>query len=205
MNNFICGRKTIEFSTVTGEVLDTQKHSETHISGGQTSGTIVGGTGFVSGSGVSSSVSTQHEIWIKTQDGLEKAIRLRNVDIPLRSGQRITLVLATTEGIDDRYYCMLCNHDAGKYWFITRANRLKSQLGLVPTGKYFLITFLLAVGVFVFFDGIAVLINIEVWFLSLIFCFIVSLPMILVRGGSIDKSLEAHLHNLGKEILQNYS
>jgi hypothetical protein len=131
MENFKYKDKIVEFSYVTGEVLGSEKFSETHVSssGGRYIG---GGMGAPGGTyvppTVSSTVSTNHEFWIKTKDGQEKAIKLRDVDIPLRVGQRITIISAGLG--NNAYYTMLVNHNAGDYSWITGPNRLNEHLGI---------------------------------------------------------------------------
>ncbi|MBO0399812.1 hypothetical protein ACK36F_07690 [Aeromonas veronii] len=138
-----CG-KEVEFWQVTGEVLGSNKYSETHVSVSSS-----GGGGYVGPNGghvsapsvhSTSSTITNHEFWIKTEDGLEKDIKLRGVDVPLRPGQKITLISAKRKGADNGWYSILVNHSAGKHWFINSAEELNKKLKLeLLTGKSLLI------------------------------------------------------------------
>ncbi len=73
MESFIHNGKVIKFWPVSGIVLSTEKHSETHVkissSGG--GGTVGPSGGYVSPPQISSESKsvTHHEIWIKTDDG----------------------------------------------------------------------------------------------------------------------------------------
>lgn len=136
--------KHVEFWTITGEVLGSDKYSETHVTssggGGHVSGYVGPNGGTVSGRVdtpmVSSRSVTNHDFWIKTDNGQEKDIQLRGVDIPLRVGQKITLVSAGLKGRNKRWYAMLVNHNAGKRWIINRPEELNQKLNLEKmTGK----------------------------------------------------------------------
>ncbi|EPO3011086.1 hypothetical protein [Vibrio cholerae] len=152
MEGFTYRGKDVEFWQVTGEVLGSNKYSETHVSVSSS-----GGGGYVGPNGghvsaptvhSSSSSITNHEFWIKTEDGLEKDIKLRGVDIPLRPGQKITLISAGRKGSGNGWYSILVNHSAGKHWFINSADELNKKLKLeLLTGKSLLIAGAIALGI----------------------------------------------------------
>jgi hypothetical protein len=156
METFSHRGKDIEFWCVTGEVLGSNKYSETYVSssgGGGYVGGYVGPhggnvSGHVSSPTIHSSTVTNHEFWIKTEDGLEKDIKLVDIDIPLRAGQKITLILAGRKGEDNAWYSILVNHSAGKHWFIKSPEELNEKLKLeVMTGKSLLMSGVIAWGV----------------------------------------------------------
>ena len=63
------GKRTLVFRQYTGAVLDTSKWSETHVSGGGGGGmSFQGGQGKTAPVSISSSTSTQHDIWIKDEE-----------------------------------------------------------------------------------------------------------------------------------------
>ena len=109
------GFTKLKFTEVTGTVLDSSKWSETHVSGGGGGGYISEGTGRMQGIDISSSTSTQHDIWIKEDStGRERPLQLSGVDVPLRQGQRITVVfVASAKGSTA---AILANHSAGSFW-----------------------------------------------------------------------------------------
>lgn len=109
MRNFVLGKKVVEFSAVTGEVLSSDKFSETQVysRGG---GPLPGGGS--SGVSVHSNVTTKQEFWLRTDDGEEKAIQLSGADIPIRLGQRLTVINAHLAGSELRLYAALINHTA---------------------------------------------------------------------------------------------
>lgn len=138
MESFIHRGKKIDFWKVTGEVLGSDKYSETHITSSGGGGYVGQNGGHVSAPTINSSTVTNHEFWIKTEDGLEKAIKLRGSDIPLRPGQKITLISAGIES--SGWYSILVNHSAGKHWIINSAVELNKLLKLeLITGKSLLI------------------------------------------------------------------
>ena len=144
MEDFIHRGKTVKFWHVTGEVLASQKFNETHVSVSSSGGGgyIASGSGYVGAPHVQSSSSTitNHEFWIKTEDGREKDVKLKGVDSPLRAGQKISLISARRKESDSGWHSIVVNHSAGKHWYIFSAKELNKVLRLeVPTGKSLLI------------------------------------------------------------------
>lgn len=74
--------------------------------------------GHVAAAQVSSKVITVHEFWFKEENGNEVAVNMRDVNIPLAVGQKITLLLGglVNEKSGYGYYAMLYNHSAKKHW-----------------------------------------------------------------------------------------
>jgi len=148
MEDFTHRGKSVEFWQVTGEVLGSNKYSETRVSVSSSGGGGHVGRhgGHVSAPTVhsTSSAVTNHEFWIRTEDGLEKDIKLRGLDIPLRAGQKITLISLGRKGVGNGWYSILVNHNAGKHWFINSAEELNKKLELeLSTGKSLLIASLI--------------------------------------------------------------
>jgi len=144
MENFSYRGKVVKFWRITGEVLASDKRTETHVyssgGGGNIEGNITGGYGYVSGHisapKIHSESITSQEFWIKTEDGTERSVQLYNSDIPLRIGQKITLIWADREGIKNRPYIILVNHNANRHWFILNNRTLNQRLELeMLTGK----------------------------------------------------------------------
>lgn len=135
---FHCG-KEVEFWGVTGEVLSTDKFSETHVSstggGGSVGGHVHpqhGGqvSGYVAPPVINSTVVTNHEIWIRTADGKENNYNLSGKDIPLRAGQKVTVIYARRKEATDGWTVLFVNHSAGKYWILTSPEYLVKLLKL---------------------------------------------------------------------------
>ena len=92
---------------------------------------------------------TNHQFWIRTEDGEEQPIHLRGVDIPLRVGQKITLISASRKGAKDGWISILVNHSAGRHWFVKNAIGLNRQLSIdVFTGKSIIIAGVLGFALF---------------------------------------------------------
>lgn len=126
--------KTIEFKTLTGVVLDSDKRSETRISASGGGGHIGPNGGTISDISISSSTSTLHEFWIKTDDGSERDVQLKGVDIPLRAGQKITLISAGKKGDKTAWYATLINHNANKRWSVHTPDELNKFMKLEVFG-----------------------------------------------------------------------
>ena len=141
------GSKSLTFWEIRGEVLTSQKHSETHVSSSGGGGSISEGRGYVSAPTVHSTVLTKHEFWIRTPDEEEVPIKLTGVDIPLRSGQDISLICVRESQSDGGRYCTLVNRSAGRHWSINSGSELNKNLELTPksismAGTIFLSLFL---------------------------------------------------------------
>ena len=111
--------KEFKFWTRTGEVISSNKRSETHIMSSGGGGHVdpqYGG--HVAAAQVSSKVVTVHEFWFREENGKEIAVNMRDVNIPLAVGQKITLLFGSliNEKSGYGYSAMLYNHSAKKYW-----------------------------------------------------------------------------------------
>ena len=132
MEKFSHDGKEIVFWGDTGEVLSSGKYTETHVSvssrGGD--GHVGPNGGYINPVKVTSTseVITHHELWIKTESGLEKDFKIINEDIPLRAGQKITIISAG-KTLESGFNTALVNHNAGKYWYINRASDLTEAFG----------------------------------------------------------------------------
>lgn len=133
MENFSYRGTSIRFWKMTGEVISTQKYSDTHLSSSGGGGYVnQGGSGYISAPKIHSRVVTQHEFWLKTEDGQEVDIKLSDFDIPLREGQKITIISAGNAKGSNGWYSVLVNHNAGQHWFINNATSLNQKLKYAP-------------------------------------------------------------------------
>lgn len=102
---------TADFFTRTGIILDSNKRSETYVSGG-------GGGGYVGIYGarlrptvIKSQVSTVHEFWLRSDDGIEWSFTNSGSDsINVRPGQTATVLYAGSRKADSFYPFALANH-----------------------------------------------------------------------------------------------
>ncbi|MFU1569509.1 hypothetical protein [Aeromonas veronii] len=141
MENFKHRNKEIEFWSVTGEIMAQNKYSETHVSSSGGGGYIGAHGGHIRAPSVHSTTVTNHEFWIKTEDGSEESVQLAGCDIPLREGQKITLISAGVKGKGEGCYSVLVNHNAKSHWFIKKADDLNKRLQIdVVSAKPILIT-----------------------------------------------------------------
>lgn len=130
MTSFIHNKKEIEFHEVTGEVLGQNKFSETHVSSSGGGGYVGKTGGYVGAANISSEAVTNHEFWIKKDDGTEESVQLLGHDIPLREGQTISMIYAANKGGDTSYPCALINHNAKRSWKIVQAQSLNTVLAI---------------------------------------------------------------------------
>ena len=130
MHDFTHGDKTVSFTVLSGEVVGSEKVSETRVT--STGGVHVNGNDRdVTPVRISSVSIINHEFWVKTPDGVEHDVKLRGVDIPLRTGQEISLISALNKD-GSPLHTILQNHTASKRWVLRDAKVLNTELALSP-------------------------------------------------------------------------
>lgn len=227
MQDFSHRGKYVEFWQVTGEVLASDKYHETHISGRGGGGYIGQYGGRIKPIAIDSSTVINHEFWIKTEYGVEKDIKLRNINIPLRSGQKITLISAARRGSEIGLYSILVNHSAGQHWFINSAKDLNNKLQLEQlTGKSLLIAGMIAWGLSFLINNHAQVVRDSILYIKNITgifdgihwediakTLILGIPSAFViyrlivklsRVSELTKKLDNHLENLAQLAYINY-
>ncbi|MBM0212917.1 MULTISPECIES: hypothetical protein [Pseudomonas syringae group] len=131
MQDFTHGDKTIEFTSLVGEVIGSEKLSETHVSSSGGGGYVGREGGHVRAAQISSTSVINHEFWVRDDTGIEHDVKLKGQDIPLRTGQRITLIkVKHKNGSGKGWYSIIVNHSAAKHWFLNSAPALNQLLGL---------------------------------------------------------------------------
>jgi len=138
MKNFKFKNKEIEFSKESGSVLSQSRSSKTHVSSS-------GGSRF-NNPKIYSRTETDHDFWIKNQDGIETAIKLKDREIQIRPDQHITIVSAKVVGKNESCKCLLINHTACSTTIINSGRQIVDLLNLMRiTGKSILIAALLVI------------------------------------------------------------
>lgn len=123
MDDLNYGSAQIKFWQVHGEVLDTDRYSETHVQ--------ARGGGYAYPSSVNVSQTNHQDFWIRDDDGRERAIQLEDTSIPLRPGQRITLINAQRQGCERSWMCSLVNHATDQVHEITSPKVLQHRFRMV--------------------------------------------------------------------------
>lgn len=91
------------------------------------------------------SQTAHQDFWIREDDGHERAIQLEDTNIPLRSGQRITVICAQRRDSETGWMCALVNHATGQTHEITSPKVLQQRLRLVRiTGLSFVLALTVA-------------------------------------------------------------
>ena len=208
MESYNHGKKTVEFATITGEVLGSDKHSETHVSSSGGGGYVGREGGYVRASQVHSSTVTNHEFWLRTEDGKEEDVKLKGYDIPLRAGQKITLITATTPEAKNYYYSVLFNHNAGKHWIIANGSKLTQRLNLESaSGRSLLYAGIAAVGMKYisgpYASDLIQVSNFESWLYAIgTFVGVMVLRAVrkIIRLNNVGKNLDSHIKKLAASI-----
>lgn len=106
----------------TGEVTGHGKRSDTYVSGG---GSVRDGTGSVS---ISSQVVVKQEFFIRQADGEEMPVQISGLDIPIRNGQRVSLIYVATRNGKTGSAGRLVNYNAKRFYITEKARRLLKLL-----------------------------------------------------------------------------
>lgn len=101
MESISHGNTSVRLWTRSGRVTDSNKRTSVVSSG--------------SGENLNVSSITKHDIWIREEDGTEVPIQVAGADIPLRIGQRISVVAAALDGEEDGHAVALVNHSSGQW------------------------------------------------------------------------------------------
>lgn len=107
------------YQYVSGTVVSSQKHTQTHVyseGGGRitTGRNIVGDPvlrGKIEAPKIKSYNTTNHEIFLRLENGQELSVSLPYDDIALREGHLITFLIIFRVGVTDGYYTRLFNHN----------------------------------------------------------------------------------------------
>lgn len=138
---------SIRLESVTGEVLSTEKRFETHVSAHGGGGSVGPHGGYVAPPEIMSRSIEQHELWIRRDDGVEEAFALVDAKIPLRTGQRISMIrlaaeITAPEQRGKWLAVALVNHSAGIATRTASNAFIANSLGLTPPvhakGMFFL-------------------------------------------------------------------
>lgn len=116
----------------TGEVLSSEKHSETHIRSQGGGGHVSSGSGYVAPARITSQSVEKHEIWVREEDGTEFPLQLSGVNLPLRAGQTISAVMVGRRNYDTGYIAAIVNHSANAVTRVHSDQDLANRLGLTP-------------------------------------------------------------------------
>ena len=185
MKDFVYKKKIIELWATTGEVIDSgEKYTESYVSSGHNS--------------VSTKVYTNHEFWIRKDDGRDEDIQLSSEkSLPaILKGHRVTLVYAGIKGQDYGYDTLLINHKTQKISFLRKANDLNEVLKFyIPKGRSLFIS-IIAWIFFIFLLG-----SIQA---ASMLAGITFIGLFAYRVSAVNEKLDKlneHLKTIGQEII----
>ena len=121
--------KAIDFGHFSGTVIDQHMRETVSVSSevDPLGGVHVGGS-YIPGQKIVSEVHSSHDIWLRLDDGKEKSVSLSNSDLKLRTGQRLSFVVACSRKTQKSVYCGVYNHNADQYTIIRYPIRINSDL-----------------------------------------------------------------------------
>ncbi|EUJ09741.1 hypothetical protein Meth11DRAFT_0542 [Methylophilaceae bacterium 11] len=108
VNNVSVGGRSISLYRFTGEVIDSQRSSETSItshSNGQ----------------VSSYTSHYNEIFLRDKEGKEISVEVASAGVPVRPGNTVTVLWGILGNKDKGPYTTVYNHDTGNIGHIAKS------------------------------------------------------------------------------------
>lgn len=118
-----------EYFAIDGEVIEAAKISTTAISSSGGGGYISRYGGHVSAPVISSSTSTEQDIYYRDSDGAERAVQVSGCNVPLRAGHRITLIYAKRPISDAITLVVIVNHSLDSYWIVCDLAKLCRDIG----------------------------------------------------------------------------
>lgn len=200
MNPFIYGNKTIEFVSKSGEVVGYNTIVKTHVSGGGGGGYTNQGTGYSAPVTISSSNEVIQKFFLKEDNNQETSFTFTNREIPLRDGQKITII----DGRDGKTggLARIVNHNADRFWYAESGWKLAKNWGLIKrTWHYFLLGFSAWI-------VLAALLYSVVDFWSLWFIMfagtVVYVKIKTKSNEKIVKKLDEHMDELAREVLRSH-
>lgn len=191
MKSFEYNGKRVEFRSVTGAVMGHNKNAISIVEGSGGGGSSFQGNGYTAPVNIKTRVEIKQDFSLKPDQGNEVPFHLNNEDIPLRDGLNVTMISGHTS--DKFAWTHLVNHNAARYWKLGSMGAHVYALGLARNPFY---SFLIGVGGWV---AIATIVNSG-------FGGPAAVAFWIYEGMNfrkISKALEAHLDDLGREMLNN--
>jgi len=193
----------LQFSKETGEIISSNKHSETHVSSSGGGGFVGRHGGHISAPQVRSTTSEKHEIWIKKEDGSEQSFSLTNEGISVREGQKVSFVYVQEDGAETAWRCLFVNHTGKEFKVLDNAPTLTKLMKLKGFG------FLLTLKYWGSFIAGMILFGIILAMTSSgIVSAIVGIAAFIYLGKRASKpydlyhkGLSEHLENIGKKLV----
>jgi len=207
MDDFIHKNKVVEFASEAGEVLDTNKYSKTEVTG-KGGGSV--GQGYNTDVKITSTTKTINELWYKTDDDIEKHIKLYDSPVAVRPGQKISMISTSIKGKDGSKEVVLVNHSAKKHWIIN-INFILANIFKINSNNFLFYLFLNVAIAF----GIALFVMkshiIDVGRGDIISYAIVSgiiygaiwVTKIIIKVNMLRTKLNTHLEKLASELQSN--
>ncbi|PXX88378.1 hypothetical protein DIT71_17370 [Marinobacter vulgaris] len=134
MESFKYKDKEVVFETLTGEVLDADRQQEVSITSSGGGGYVGPNGGYVRAPKINSQVSTKQTLWIKTGEGSEQPVHIKNADIAVRPGHTISAVVGTSDGRSEYETLAVINHTSNSVSIVVTKDELSKFLGslLIP-------------------------------------------------------------------------
>jgi hypothetical protein len=116
--------ENIEITAIKGEVIGLQKHSKTKVYSTGGGGFVSQNGGYVASPQIRSNSTQINEFFVKTHEGKETHVKLTNIDVAMRDGHTITMIMAKNKNVKHGYWIAAVNHDTEKIHYLYSENNL---------------------------------------------------------------------------------
>jgi len=129
--------KDIDVVAIKGEVKGFQKHSKTSVYSIGGGGFVGQNGGYVSAPEIRSNSTEITEFFVRTSDGKETHVKLTGLEVAMRDGHMVTMVMAKNKNVKRGYWAVAINHDTEKkYKFYSEANLLDMGITKGPVSNF---------------------------------------------------------------------
>ncbi len=116
--------ENIDVIPIKGEVIGLQKHSKTNVYSTGGGGFVGQNGGYVASPQIRSNSTQINEFFIKSDGGKETHVKLTNIDVPMRDGHNVTMVMAKNKKVKRGYWIAAFNHDTEKRHYLYSEDNL---------------------------------------------------------------------------------
>lgn len=109
------GNRVFRFHCATGTILAEKTWSETHVTSTGGGGYVGRQGGYVAAPTVRSRVVSRREVWVRLDDGRERAFDLSSSALPLRESHRMVICWSTRDGAEAGPFLLLINQSTGEH------------------------------------------------------------------------------------------
>ncbi|BBP47024.1 hypothetical protein THMIRHAS_23970 [Thiosulfatimonas sediminis] len=127
MDTLKIGEVILEFSSLTGQVISSNKRTKTD--------TYSEKNIFDDDITVRTDHHDEHEFWVRSSSGKDHHYTLKHHRIPLLEGQKVTLIFISEKNYKNRILSTIVNHNSNQHWHLISLSRLNKSFPVTKEGK----------------------------------------------------------------------